>query len=167
VRRRLVGDQVEGLSTTRKLRDHVGGVAENANGQSATFARSRSYPCERVVQRVGSLVEVARLEPAPNPFGIDLDAEDRGTRQGAGKRLRAAHPAQAGRKDRSAREISRPEVFLSGRGKRLVRPLENPLRADVDPASGRHLAEHRQPESLQSAELIPRRPPRHEQRIGD
>jgi hypothetical protein len=160
VRRRLVGDQVEVLSATRKLGDDVGGIPQDADGQSAAFPRSRAYPPECVVERLRSLVEVPRLEAAPNPIGIDLDAKDCGTRQDAGKRLCAAHPAQAGREDRSARKIGRTEVLLSGGGERLVRPLQDPLRADEDPAPGRHLAEHRQPESLQASELFPRGPPR-------
>ena len=56
---------------------------------------------------------------------------------------------------------------LGGGRERLVRPLEDALRADVDPAAGRHLPEHRQPERLEPAELLPGRPARHEQRVRD
>ena len=56
---------------------------------------------------------------------------------------------------------------LAGRGERLVSPLKDALRPDVDPRARRHLAEHRQPERLEPAELFPRRPSRHEQRVGD
>ena len=58
-------------------------------------------------------------------------------------------------------------MLLAGRRKRLVRALEDPLGADVDPAPGRHLAEHRQALGLEPPELVPGRPARHEQRVRD
>jgi hypothetical protein len=58
-------------------------------------------------------------------------------------------------------------VLLAGRRERLVRALQDPLRPDVDPASGGHLAEHRQPLRLEATELVPGRPPRHEQGVRD
>ena len=65
------------------------------------------------------------------------------------------------------REVGRAEMLLAGRRERLVRALEDPLRADVDPASGRHLAEHRQALGLEPPELVPGRPARDEQRVRD
>ena len=56
---------------------------------------------------------------------------------------------------------------LAGGRKGLVRPLEDALGADVDPASGGHLPEHRQPLGLEPPELVPRRPARDEQRVRD
>ena len=58
---------------------------------------------------------------------------------------------------------------MAGAGCRegLVRALEDPLCADVDPTSGRHLPEHRQPLGLEPPELVPRRPLRDEQRVRD
>ena len=52
-------------------------------------------------------------------------------------------------------------------GERLVGALQDPLGSDVDPASGRHLAVHRQAAMLEVAERLPGRPGRHEQRVGD
>ena len=77
-------------------------------------------------------------------LGIDLDAEDRRAGHRRRQGLRAAHAAEPGGEDRPPGEIGRPEVLLARRGERLVRALQDPLRADVDPAPGRHLAEHRQ-----------------------
>ena len=84
-----------------------------------------------------------------------------------GERLRAAHPAEPGGEDRPAGEVGGAEVLLGRRREGLVRALEDPLRADVDPAPGRHLAEHRQPERLEPAELVPGRPARDEHRVRD
>src|SRR4051812_10033470 len=55
------------------------------------------------------------------------------------------HPAEPGGEDRAPAQISAAEVLLARRRERLVRPLEDPLRADVDPRPGGHLTEHRQP----------------------
>src|SRR5438445_1024288 len=56
---------------------------------------------------------------------------------------------------------------LARRSERLVRALQDSLCADVDPTPCRHLSVHRQPERLETAELVPRRPARDEQRVGD
>ncbi len=167
VRRRLVGDEVEVLAAPGELRNDLGGVAEQADRERSALGRGSAHTAERVVERVGRLVEVARLEPALDPARVDLDAEDRRAGHRRRERLRAAHPAEPGGEDRPPGEVGRAEVLLARRGEGLVRALEDPLRADVDPAPGRHLAEHRQAERLEPAELVPRRPARHEQRVRD
>ena len=58
-------------------------------------------------------------------------------------------------------------MLFGGSGERLVRALEDSLRADVDPAAGGHLPEHRQPERLEPPELVPGRPAGHEHRVRD
>ena len=47
----------------------------------------------------------------------------------------------------------------------FVCPLHDALAADVDPRSGRHLAEHHQPALVQFIEVIERRPVRHQIRV--
>ena len=167
VRSRLIGDEVEGLSAPRELRHDFRGISEQADRQRPTLLGRSPNASERVVDGVDGFVEVARVQAALNPRGIDLDAEHRGSGHRPGKRLRSAHAAEPRRQDRPAREVRRSEVLLAGGGEGLVGALEDPLGADVDPAPGRHLTEHRQPESLQPAKLVPRRPARHEQRIRD
>ena len=51
--------------------------------------------------------------------------------------------------------------------KGLVGALEDALGADVDPAPGCHLPEHRQAFGLEPPKLVPRRPARNEERVGD
>ena len=167
VRSRLIGDEVEGLSAPRELRHDFRGISEQADRQRPTLRGRSPNTSEGVVDGVDGLVEVARVQAALNPCGIDLDAEHRGSGHRPGKRLRAAHAAQARRQDRPAREVGRAEVLLAGGGEGLIRALEDSLGADVDPAPGRHLPEHRQPERLEPAKLVPRRPARHEQRVRD
>ena len=59
------------------------------------------------------------------------------------------------------------EVLARRGGERLIRALEDPLRADVDPRARGHLPEHRQALGLEPPELVPGRPSRHEQRVRD
>ena len=58
-------------------------------------------------------------------------------------------------------------MLARGLGEGLVGALDDPLRGDVDPRAGGHLAVHRQAGALELAELLPRRPVRHEVRVGD
>src|SRR6266849_4998293 len=57
-------------------------------------------------------------------------------------------------------------VFLRRRRKRLVRPLQNPLRADVNPASRGHLPVHHQSRAIQFVEAVPIIPVPHQIRIA-
>src|SRR6266513_83929 len=96
------------------------------------------------------------VEPALDPFGIDLDADRDATVEGHRERLRSAHPAETGgERDRAGKRAV--EALARDRGESLVGPLENALGPDVDPGAGRHLPVHGQPELLEAAELFPRR----------
>ena len=73
---------------------------------------------------------------------------------------------------RPAVTVSRPaeaaaEVAARHRGERFVGALQDALRADVDPAAGRHLAVHRQAAVFEIAERVPGGPVRHEDGVGD
>ena len=59
------------------------------------------------------------------------------------------------------------EVTARERGQRFVGALQDALRADVDPAAGRHLSVHRQAAIFEIAERFPRRPLRDEVGVGD
>jgi hypothetical protein len=56
-------------------------------------------------------------------------------------------------------------MLAPGLGEGLVSALHDPLRADVDPRSRRHLAEHHQPLAVELVKVLPRRPLRHEVRV--
>ena len=58
--------------------------------------------------------------------------------------------------------------MLFGRGEiGLIRALQDPLGADVDPGASGHLAVHRQPHAIERVEGLLRRPARYEIRVGD
>src|SRR5216117_59182 len=56
-------------------------------------------------------------------------------------------------------------MLSRSRGKRLIRPLNDPLSSNVDPASRRHLPVHGELERFQAIEFIPRCPMRYKIRI--
>ena len=58
-------------------------------------------------------------------------------------------------------------VLAPGLGEGLVGALDDALRADVDPRAGGHLAVHHQALAVELVEVLPRRPFRHEVRVGD
>ena len=164
---RLIGDEIEVLATASELRYDLGRVPLEADRQGPLLGGSRTDARQRVFERARRLVQVASLEPALDPRRIDLHAQDDGPGHRRGQRLRAAHATEPGRQDRASGQLGRAEMALARRRKRLVGALQDALRADVDPRSRRHLAEHRQAECLEPAELVPRRPMRHEQGICD
>ena len=167
VRCRLVGDQVERLAAAGQFRNDVGGIAEQADRQGATFLRRCADARQRVVERFGRLVEVARRKTPLDSRRIDLDAEHRRAGERRRERLRSAHAPEACRQDRATGQRGRAVVLLARSRKRLVRALKDPLGADVDPRPGRHLAEHGQPLGLQPPELVPGRPVWNEERVRD
>ena len=89
-------------------------------------------------------IAVARLEALVDARLVDLDAEDRRAVHRRRERLRAAHSAEA-RGEHEASGERAAEVRARHGAERLVRALQDALRADVDPRAGRHLAVHDQP----------------------
>ena len=167
VRGGLVGDEVEPLAGGRPGRLDLGGVADEGDREvarpSAAAARAQR---ERLCRVVGQLVDVADLEPSPRPRRVDLDGQAHAVVHRHGQRLRAAHAAEAGgQRDRPAERAA--EVLAGRLGERLVRALQDALRADVDPRSGGHLAVHHQARPLELAEVLPGRPLADEVRVGD
>ena len=119
-----------------------------------------------VVEVVGDLVEVARLDAPLDAGGVDVDAQRDAVVHRDRQRLGAAHPAEpGGQRDRPGERAA--EAAAGDLGEALVGALEDPLGADVDPRAGRHLPVHRQAGGLEAAELVPRRPVGHEVGVGD
>jgi hypothetical protein len=105
-------------------------------------------------------------EPPLNAVGIDVGDEREAFVHRDRERLRAAHPAEPGGHHETTSK--RPaKVPARNFRQRFVRALQDALRADVNPASCRHLAVHRQPAILEVAEGFPRCPRGHQQRVGD
>ena len=164
--RGLVGDDVDGGVALEQGREHVGGVAEQADGLRFALVLRGCRAADGVVDVVRLLVEVAVLDPPGDPGLVALHADDHAAVHRDGQRLRTAHAAQpGGQRDRAGQGSAEP--FGRDRGERLVGALQDALGADVDPRAGRHLAVHGQAELLQAAELLPGRPLRDQVGVGD
>ncbi len=106
------------------------------------------------------------LDAALQAGGVDVDDQHHALVHGDRERLRAAHAAAAAGEGQRAGEGA-AEPCAGDRAERLVRALQDALRADVDPRAGGHLAVHGEAELLEPAELGPRRPVAHEVRVRD
>ena len=163
---RLVGHDVGRKAGVEQGRQHIRRVGPQANAEGAAVRLGGQAPRDRVVEVVGELIEVAGTQAPLDRGLVDFDAQRDAAVERHRQRLRAAHPAEAGgQRDRPG---ERAAVVAPGDlGEALVRPLHDPLGADVDPRAGGHLPVHRQPLGLESAELVPRRPLGNEVRVGD
>ena len=170
MRRRLVGDDVDrdvACAVAREhLREDVGGVADDADGDAALLGLRSVGARDRVVEVVGDFGEVALGDAALEAGAVDVGDEAHAVVERDGERLRATHAAAAaGERDGAGERPAEPLAGDGGEG--LVGALEDALRRDVDPRTGRHLAVHHEPLGLETAELGPRGPVRHEVGVGD
>ena len=163
----LIRDEIEVLTARHELGKHISSVPEQRHRERPTVGRSRTNALDGIVERVGLLVDVAGREPPVDRPLIHLNAQNCRPGHRRSERLSATHAAEAGGQNGAAREVGGAEVHLACGAERLVRPLQDPLRADVDPRSRRHLSEHRQPLGFEPAEGVPCGPFRHEQRVRD
>ena len=162
----LVGDEVEPLAGRRPGGLDLGGIADERDRGRVTIAGRRPRPRERLRRIVGEQVDVADLEAAARPGLVDLDGQADALVHRDRERLGAAHPTEAGREGH--RPAQRPVEVLAGRlGEGLVGALQDALGPDVDPRPRGHLAVHREPLSLELAEVLPGRPFPDEVRVGD
>ena len=166
VGRGLVGHDVDRSAAGEQLREDIGGVAEQADGQGLVFVPGRDRAADGVADIIGLLVEVAVLDPPADPGLVAVHADGHAAVHGDGQRLRAAHAAQSGGQRDRARQGPAEALGRDG-GERLVGALQNPLGADVDPRARGHLAVHGEAELLQAAELLPGRPLRDQVGVGD
>ena len=175
----VVGDVAQRVVRARLVGDDVGVEAalQQAGTTSAALARSPMLTRpplglgavgagDGVVQVLGHLVQVAGLQPPLDAVAVDVDAQRHPAVHGDGQRLRASHAAEPrGEGDGAGQRPA--EVPAGDLGEALVGPLQDPLRADVDPRPRRHLAVHREAHLLQPSELVPRPPLRHQVGVGD
>ena len=93
----LVGHQVRVPAAARELRQDVGGVPTRATECRCRSRRQPSTVCERLVEVVGQLVEVAGIEALAGARLVHLDDERGSAVHRDRQRLGAAHAAQAAR----------------------------------------------------------------------
>ena len=163
VRACLVGKRVRANAALQHLGQDLGGIAE----QSDAGRLSRGADdLERLVDAGRAPVEVARLQALLDAAFLHLDGDAVRSGHDRRKRLRAAHAAEARGQDPPSAKIA--AVMLAAHlGEGLVRALDDALRADVDPAAGRHLAVHHQALAIEIVEYLPVRPFGDQVGIGD
>src|SRR5690606_30875399 len=131
-----------------------------------TALRGALHPRERLIEVVRDAIAVALLDATLDARRIYLHAQHGPLVHGRGERLRATHAAHAAGQHPAPPERA-AEMLARDRTERFVGPLQDALRADVDPRAGRHLAVHRETGALQFAELFPRRPVTDQVRVRD
>ncbi len=166
VRRGLVGDDVDLDAAAQQFGEHVGGVALDPDRETPSFGPGGKHPCHGVVEVIGDLVEIAGLQPALDPLGINVDAKRHAVVHGDRQRLGTTHPAESAGQGQRAGQRS-AEALLGDGGEGLIGPLEDALGADVDPRAGGHLAVHHQTGRFEFPEVLPVAPVGHQQAVGD
>ena len=166
MRRRLIGDRIGSDPSADQLGQHLGRVAEQADGHRHLLSAGLLDPGQGVVQVARLDVQVAGPESHRDPLRPALDGQARRPGHAGRERLGTAHPAQAGGQHPPTAQVAAvvPSADLD---ERLIGPLDDPLAADVDPRPGRHLAVHHQAAAIQLVEMVPRRPARDQVRVGD
>jgi hypothetical protein len=119
-----------------------------------------------VVQIARLFVQVARAQPEIDFRLLTLYDQRRRAGQRGGERLCTPHAAQARRQDPAATPVA-CEVLARCLRERFVGALHDALAADVDPAAGRHLAEHHQAFAVELVEVLPGCPMRHQVGVGE
>ena len=151
---RLIGHKVRHHTARGDRLIDIGCVADDANRSGLARRTIAFHPQQRVIEIGRDLVEIAGVQTLLRARAIDLYAEVRGPREHRGERLSATHSAEATRKHQTPAQ--RATKMLTPRlSKCLVGSLNDPLGADVDPASCGHLTVHHQPATLQIPEVLP------------
>ena len=162
----LVGHDIEALAGLRPGRLDLGRITDEGDRFGPSGLGRQPGPVESFVGRARQSVDIPDIEPASCAHLVDIDRDDDTVIHRHGQRLRAAHPAETGGEHDAP--LERSTEMLSGElGERLIRPLEDPLRSDVDPRARGHLPVHRQAALLEIAEDVPGRPFADEVGIGD
>jgi hypothetical protein len=172
VRAGLVGDEIgpcariAALCSLQQLQKDLRGIAEQADRNRRATTMRRGDRLQRLVERAGALIEVARAQTHLDARGIAFDGEHRGAGHRRGQRLRAPHAAEPAGENPLAGEAS-AIVLAPGLGEGLVGPLNDALAADVDPRARGHLTEHHQTLAVERVEVLPRRPVRYQIGVRD
>ena len=166
MRRRLVCHHVRDDSPRGQFRVHVRGVADQPDGARRLILHRLLDQRHRLFEIVHHHVHETDGATALGAFGVHFHDESHTLVHGDRKRLRAAHPAETRCQHKLAFQRS-PAFEFGQRAEGLVRALQNPLRADVDPRTGRHLAVHDQSFFREFIEMFPRCPMWDEVRVGD
>ena len=166
VRGRLIGHDVGRKPASHQRRENLRAIAHKGHRERLAAALCVRAPSQRLVERRRRTIDVARFQTALDAGRIRFDRKADPFIHGRGEGLRTTHAAESpGQHDPPAQRSLK--VSRRDGGKGLVRSLENPLCADVDPRPRGHLAVHDQPAPLEIAKHVPRREATHEIGVRD
>ena len=170
VGRGLVGHQIgleaTGTGPAHQFGQHLGGIAQQGDGNRFFFSRVLLDQFNGVVDVARLLVHVPGAQPEVDAGLLALDVQRDRPRQRGGQGLRTAHAAKAGGQDPLARKVI-AVMLASGFDKGFEGALHNTLAADVDPAAGGHLAVHEQALAVELVEVLPVGPFGHQIGVGN
>ena len=166
VGRGLVGHHVRGNATGHQLGEHVGGVAEQTDGDGVAALPGLFDHGQRLIQAVGLLVHIAGTQTKIDAGLVALHRDHREAGHGGRQRLGAAHATEPAGQDPAPLGFA-VEVLVGHREEGLVGALHDPLSADIDPGACGHLAVHHQALLIELVEVLPVGPVRHQVGVGD
>ena len=162
----LVGYHVRGDATGHQLGEHVGGVAEQTDGDGAAALFGLFDHGQRLIQAVGLLVHITGTQTKIDAGLVALHRDHREAGHGGRQRLGAAHATQTASEDPAPLGFA-VEVLVGHREEGFVGALHDPLSTYVDPRAGGHLAVHHQALFIELVEVLPVGPVWHQIGVGD
>ena len=154
VRAGLIRQQIGHHAAPREFGNHVRAISHQAYGSGFALANCVLQNAKSFVEIVHHHVAVAGLHTALDVLGVHVNSQKCSAIQRGSERLRATHSAEAAAGHELSSQIAL-KMFSRCRSKRFVGALQNSLGADVDPASGCHLAIHHQAGAVEFVEVLP------------
>ena len=162
----LVSHDIRHHAHLDQLRFDLGAVADQSDRKGLFGGLGFLDPFQSLLQTVSFAVNIPVVDAFIDTGLIHLDTQHNRSGHGGRQGLSAAHAAIAAGQDKSAVQIA-AEMFLAAGYEGFIGALQNTLRSDINPRSGRHLPEHNQAQFFQFAEFFPGSPVRYQMRIGD
>ena len=168
MRRGLVSDQI-GLDAALlcafdQLGQNLRRIAKQADGHRFAARTVVLDQGQRVVQILRLFIEITRAQTKINAALLTLNVQRHRARERRRQRLCATHTAQTCGQNPTPRPVA-AKMLTPRLDKGLIRALHNALRANINPATGGHLAVHEQSLAIQFVKMFPIRPFRHKVRV--
>src|SRR5215218_425475 len=164
--RGLIRDEIRHHTSPNQFRQHFSDIADQANRERATPAPCVFQETECSVELSLQPVAVPAVNPPADSLLVHIYSKERCAVHRSCQGLGPTHSAKSAGDHQSPLQRT-PKVLSCALGERFVGALEYPLSTDVNPRPCCHLPVHRQAESVQAAELVPRGPARDDIRIRD
>jgi len=163
---RLVRDHIRRNAAHDQLLIDIGGVPDQTDGIRRPGRLVLLDEGHGLFERIHNGIDVANLATALGALPIDFHNQPDAFIHGYGHGLGTTHASQAGGEHEPA--LERFPAPLPGKGpERLIGALQDPLSADIDPGTGRHLTVHDEALASQLIEVLPSGPMRHEVGVGN